>query len=78
MAKQKQPDRRLQKLLYRRDEVSFVLGLSVREVDRLISEQVLPTRRYGRCILIAARDVQRVADTILQSDMLQGAASGSR
>ena len=74
----KQPDARLEKLMYRRDEASFVLGLSVREIDRMISERQLTTRRYGRCILIPAGDIRRLADNILQSDMLQGAASGSR
>ena len=79
--KQRQPDPRLQKLLYRRQEASFVLGVSVREIDKMISEQVLPTHRYGKCVLIGAADIQRVAETILMADMLQGAASmrkGSR
>lgn len=67
----KQPDARLVKLMYRREEASFVLGLSVREIDRMISEQQLTTRRYGRCVLIPAGDVQHIADQILASDMLQ-------
>lgn len=62
------------KLLYRRDEVAFALGLSVRSIDAMIADRRLTTRRFGRCVLIPAADVKRVAETILSSDMLQGVA----
>jgi hypothetical protein len=58
----------LPKLLYRRKEAAFALGLSVREIDRLISDRELGTRRFKRCVLIPADDVLRVRDSILSSD----------
>jgi len=65
------------KLLYRRQEAAAALGLSVRSIDNMIADRRLTTRRFGRCVLIPAADVQRVCDTILRSDMLQGSAVGS-
>ena len=73
MAKPK-PKPLIAKLLYRRNEAAFALGLSVRSIDAMISDQRLTTRRFGRCVVIPAADVERVAATILQSDMLQGVA----
>jgi excisionase family DNA binding protein len=64
----------LEKLLYRRQEVAFKLGLSVRSVDAMIADKRLRSRRFGRCILIPACDVQRVYEKILASDMLEGVA----
>lgn len=65
---------KVEKLMYRRQEAAFSLGLSVRSIDAMIADKRLTTRRFGRCILIPAQDLRRVADTILQSDMLQGVA----
>lgn len=65
---------KVDKLMYRRQEAGFALGLSVRAIDSMIADGRLRTRRWGRCVLIPALDVQRVAETILQSDMLQGGA----
>ena len=75
----KQPGKhKVDKLLYRRQEAAFALGLSVRSIDAMIADQRLTTRRFGRCVVIPAGDVKRVADTILQSDMLQGVAPSAR
>lgn len=63
------------KLLYRRNEAAFALGVSVREIDRLISDRELTTRRYKRCVLIPASDIRKLADTIMRSDMLPVTAS---
>jgi excisionase family DNA binding protein len=60
----------VQKLFYRREEASFALGLSVRTIDGMIAEQRLRTRRKGRCVLIPASDIQRVADEIMSKDMI--------
>lgn len=69
MAKSKPtPEAGIPKLLYRRKEAAFALGMSVREIDRLISDRELTTRRYKRCVLIPADDILRVRDTILSSD----------
>ena len=65
---------KIEKLLYRRKEAAFALGLSVRSVDAMIADQRLTTRRFGRSVMIPARDVQRVAETIISQDMLQGVA----
>jgi excisionase family DNA binding protein len=62
----------VEKLLYRRQEAAFALGLSVRSIDAMIADRRLTTRRFGRCIVIPASDVRRVAETILDHDMLQG------
>ncbi len=62
----------VEKLLYRRHEVAHSLGLSVRSIDAMIADKRLTTRRFGRCVLIPASDVRRVADAIVRSDMLQG------
>ena len=64
----------VEKLMYRRHEAAFALGLSVRAIDAMIADQRLTTRRFGRCVLIPATDVRRVYETILASDMLQGVA----
>ena len=69
---QKPAAQQIPKLFYRRQEAAFALGLSVRSIDAMIADLRLTTRRYGRCIMIPAKDVQKVADTILRSDMLQG------
>ncbi len=74
MAKQPAPKQKVEKLLYRRQEVAFALGLSVRSIDAMISDQRLSTRRFGKCIMIPAADVRRVCDEILRCDMLQGVA----
>lgn len=74
MATKKKAQADVVKLLYRRDEVAFALGLSVRSIDAMIADRRLTTRRFGRCVLIPAADVRRVAETILSSDMLQGVA----
>lgn len=68
------PIARPEKLMYRRHEAAYALGLSVRSIDAMIADKRLTTRRFGRCILIPAQDMRRVADTIMQSDMLQGVA----
>ena len=65
---------RPEKLLYRRQEAAFALGMSVRAIDYMIADQRLTTRRVGRCVVIPARDVLRVAQEIISSDMLQGVA----
>lgn len=67
----------IEKLLYRKSEVAFALGLSVRTVIRMIADQKLSTRRFGRCVLIPAADVRRVAETIIRSDMVPGSAMSS-
>ena len=64
----------VEKLMYRRQEAAFAMGLSVRAIDAMIADQRLTTRRFGRCVLIPASDVRRVVETILTSDMLQGVA----
>ena len=74
MAKKDATKPAIQKLMYRRQEAAFALGLSVRSIDSMISDKRLTTRRWGTAVLIPASDVQRVADTIMRSDMLQGAA----
>ena len=66
----------LPKMLFRRKEAAYTLGLSVRSIDAMIADKRLTTRRFGSSVLIPAADVQRVADTILRSDMLQGTAQG--
>ena len=60
------------KRFYRRKEASFALGIGVREIDRLIADQELSTRRFKRCVLIPASDIDRVADTISQTDKFAG------
>ena len=70
----KKQEARVTKLLYRRPEVAFALGLSLRSIDAMIADKRLTTRRFGSRVLIPAAEVQRVADTICKSDMLQGVA----
>ncbi len=78
MPKQKTaPSPLLPKLLFRREEAAFSLGLSVREIDRMVSERHLSTRRYGKCILIPSRDIEHVRDLIERDQMLEGAYSPS-
>ena len=77
MASKRDPKPKIEKLLYRRQEAAFALGISVRSIDALIADQRLTTRRFGRCVVIPASDVQRIAETILSSDMLQGTAPSS-
>ncbi len=70
----KKPAQKVDKLLYRRQEAAYALGLSVRSIDAMLADKRLTGRRFGRCVVIPAADVQRVAATILRSDMLQGVA----
>ena len=58
----------IQKLLYSREEAAFALGISTREIDRLISGRDLSTRPYKRRRLIPAEDVLRVRDAILNTN----------
>lgn len=62
------------KLFYSREEAAMVLALSVREIDGLISRQVLTTRPYGRRRLIPAADVNKVAGQILGYKMVSKVA----
>ena len=71
------PDQRIEKLFYRRAEAAYALGLALRSIDYMISDQRLTTRRFGRSVLIPAADVRRAAAEILRSDMVQGNGSGS-
>ena len=60
----------LEKFFYGRKEAAVALAISVRSVDRLVSEQKLRTRRYRRRVLIPSEDVKRVAAEIMRSDMM--------
>lgn len=60
--------KKLQKIFYRRPEAAFALGLSVREIDRLIAARRLTPRRYKRCVLISAAEVKNVAAAILRDE----------
>ncbi len=62
----------IKKLHYRKREAAYALGLSVRSIDAMIADQRLTTRRFGRCVMIPAADVERAAKTIIRSDMLEG------
>ena len=66
----------IEKLLYRRQEAAYALGMSLRAIDYMVADKRLSTRRVGRCVVIPAGDVRRVAEEILSSDMLQGVAPG--
>jgi hypothetical protein len=65
----------IQKLLYRRQEAAYALGMSVRAIDYMIADRKLTTRRVGRCVVIPAADVSRVAEEILQGKLLHGVAA---
>lgn len=61
-----------EKLFYSRREVATALGVSVRKIDYMISDQKLTTRRLGKNVLIPAEDVKRLAAEIM-SDKLTAA-----
>jgi len=75
MAK-KMPIAHGQKFFYRRQEAAWSLGMSLRAIDYMIADKRLTTRRVGRCVVIPAGDLQRVAEQILNSDLVEGVAPG--
>ena len=68
----------IKKLLYRKREAAHALGLSVRSIDAMIADQRLTTRRFGRCVMIPAAEIDRAAKTIIRSDMLEGSGQKGR
>lgn len=74
MATKKPAVQKVEKLLYRRQEAAYALGMSLRAIDYMIADRRLTTRRVGRCVVIPATDVTRLAQEILSSDMIQGFA----
>ena len=68
----------IEKLFYRRSEAAFALGVSLRRIDYLTSEQTLRTCRDGRKVLIPAEDVKRFAAEIIRTTISQGAAASHK
>ena len=60
----------IEKFFYGRKEAAQALGVSVRSIDYLISEQKLRTRGFKRRVLIPTEDVTKVAAEIMRSDMM--------
>lgn len=53
----------VQKLMYSREEVASALGLSLRLVDRLISDGLLAVKHIGRRVLISQASVDRLLNS---------------
>jgi len=53
----------VERLLYGREEASFALSISVREVDYALALGEFDTRRVGKRVLITARSLKRWANT---------------
>lgn len=64
------------KLLFKRSEAAYSLGISIRSVDSMIADGRLKTRRWGSRVLIPASELQRVADRIVRQDDLRGQGDG--
>jgi hypothetical protein len=54
-------DRKVEKLLYSKQDAAEALSLSVRSIDYLITTQRLPMRRVGGKVMIPAGAVRRFA-----------------
>ena len=50
-----------QKLLYSRKDAAYVLSISVRALDYLISRKQLNTRRLGRKVMVSQMEISRFA-----------------
>lgn len=61
---------KVEKMFYRRDEAAFAFGVGVGQIDDLISNKKVRTRRWGRCVLIPAGDLKKIEAEIMLSDLL--------
>ncbi len=61
---------RVPKLLYRKAEAAFSLGISVRQIEYMLANRQLSATRSGNRVLIPAEEVQRAAELIIRSGMI--------
>jgi excisionase family DNA binding protein len=50
-----------EKLLYTRNEAAVMLNISIRKLDYLIEDKVLPVRRIGTRVLVTRESLERFA-----------------
>lgn len=62
----------VEKLLYRRKEAAFALGMSLRTIDYAIANRQLRASRHGGNVHIPAEDVKRLAADIIANKMPEG------
>ncbi len=55
----------VEKLLYRKEEAAFALGISTRSVEYLIGLKELRSRRVGGRVVIPAEDVKKFAAKVV-------------